>query len=112
MEFEDTPIRQFGTRYNLVLNCDREMIMFAGLFCFTIVFVSVMILFIPTIIVGIVLWFALLFILQRLAKYDPLIRFAYMRHIKYKKYYPAYSSPFKRYTKEYKSLTSRGGTIS
>lgn len=112
MSFEEIPIRQFGTRYNLFLGGDREMVMFAGLFCFAIIFVSVMILFVPTIIIGILLWFSLLFILQRLAKYDPLIRFAYMRHIKYQKYYPAYSSPIRRYTREYKGLAGRGGVFS
>lgn len=101
------PVHQFGTRHNFFLGADREATMFVGLICFMVIFISIVNLFIPTIIVGILLWFVMIFILRRLAKYDPMIRFVYFRHIKYQKYYPAHSSPFRRCTIEYKSLTAR-----
>lgn len=110
-KFDIYPVRQFGTRRNYFLGADRELAMIAGLLCFTIIFASITILFIPTIIGGIFLWFILIFILRRLAKFDPLFRFVYFRHIKYQRYYPAHSSAFRRCTHNYKNLSQRTKTF-
>lgn len=92
------PIHRFSTRYNLIFGCDRELIMFIGLIAFTLGFTSQNTV---SIIFGISLWVAGLFLLRMMAKADPLLRFTYLRHIRYKKYYPARSTPFRQNMREY-----------
>jgi len=47
---------------------------------------------------GITLWFCALFVLRLMAKADPKLRHVYLRHRRYKPYYPARSTPFRRNT--------------
>jgi type IV secretion system protein VirB3 len=55
---------------------------------------------------GIALWFGALFALRLMAKADPKLRHVYLRHRRYKPYYPARSTPFRDNTpsqgKQYK----------
>ena len=44
---------------------------------------------------GLALWFAALFVLRLMAKADPKLRHVYLRHRRYKGYYPARSTPFR-----------------
>lgn len=44
---------------------------------------------------GLSLWFGTLFVCRLMAKADPLLRLVYLRHLRYKKYYPARSTPFR-----------------
>jgi len=71
---------------------DRELIMFAGLCAFALIFNSQDI---RAAAIGLVIWFASLFSCRRMAKSDPLMRQVYFRSLKYKKYYPARATPFR-----------------
>ena len=55
---------------------------------------------------GVLLWIVALYLLRLMAKSDPKMRAVYMRHRKYKTYYPARSTPFRENTpqqgKQYK----------
>ena len=44
---------------------------------------------------GLALWFAALFVLRLMAKADPKLRHVYLRHRRYRGYYPARSTPFR-----------------
>jgi hypothetical protein len=52
------------------------------------------------------LWFGALFAFRLMAKADPKMRHVYLRHRRYKAYYPARSTPFRENTtsqgKQYK----------
>lgn len=75
----------------LFLGCDRKVILFIGLVCAAMVFQMFQW---TAFFFGVGLWVFSLFILQRVAKADPLMRQVYLRHIKYQKYYAPTSTPF------------------
>lgn len=86
------PIRRSGNRENLFLGCDRELIMVTALITFTLIFATQNI---WAMVVGGALWFLALKILRKMAKADPKMRDVYMRHRRYKRFYPAHSTPFR-----------------
>lgn len=92
MPLRTIPIRRAGNRENLFMGGDRELVMFSGLCAFALIFAAQEL---RATIVGLCLWFAALFIFRLLAKSDPKMRFVYLRHRKYKPYYPARSTPFR-----------------
>ncbi len=92
------PIRRVGARDNLFLGGDRELVMVAGLLSVTLI--------IPSqswygAIAGFGLWFFAIYFLRKMAKADSKIRYVYLRHIKYKKYYAAHSKPYRENRREY-----------
>ncbi len=97
MALRTIPIRRSGNRHNLFMGGDREMVMFAGLMAFALIFSAQE--FRATI-VGLTLWFLGLFIFRLMAKSDPLLRHVYIKYLKYKRYYPATSTPFRENTRE------------
>lgn len=87
------PIRRVVNRPNLFFGGDRELVQVSMLF--SIVLVIVVQNFYSALI-GIIFWFFSLYILRRLAKFDPLLRSIGLRAItKYKKYYPPRATPFR-----------------
>lgn len=74
------------------MGCDRELVMFAGLLAGALIFSAQEL---RATFFGIVLWFGALFVLRLMAKADPKLRHIYMRHRRYKDYYPAHSTPFR-----------------
>jgi type IV secretion system protein TrbD len=92
------PIRRAANRENLFLDCDRELIMMSGLCSFALIFSAQD--FIATVF-GIALWIFSLFVLRIMAKADPKMRPVYLRHRKYKKYYPAHSTPYRNNARNY-----------
>lgn len=86
------PIRRAGNRDNLWMGGDRELVMFSGLLAFALIFSA---LELKAFIAGLVLWFGSLYVFRLMAKADPKMRFVYLRHRKYKSYYPARSTPFR-----------------
>ena len=86
------PMRRAGNRHNLFMGGDRELVMFSGLLAFALI-VSAQEM--RATILGLVLWFASLFLLRLMAKSDPKMRFVYLRHRRYKPYYSARSTPFR-----------------
>ncbi len=93
------PIHRFGVRHNLFMGGDRELTMVAGLLAFTLVFAAMNVI---AAIFGLLLWSMSLMLFRWMAKADPMMRFVYLRHLRYKKYYPPRSTPFRENVREYK----------
>ena len=91
MALRTIPIRRAGNRENLFMGGDRELVMFTGLLAGALVFTAQELF---ATIFGIVLWFGSLFAFRQMAKNDPKLRHVYLRHRRYKSYYPARSTPF------------------
>lgn len=96
MALRKIPIRRAGIRENLFMGGDREVVMFAGLLAFALVFNAQEL---RATVVGLLLWFSALFACRRLAKSDPKMRHVYIRHRRYRPYYPARSTPFRENTR-------------
>ena len=92
MALRTIPIRRAGNRQNLFMGGDRELVMFSGLMAFALIFSAQEL---RATVVGLLLWFGALYLCRLMAKSDPKLRFVYMRHRKYKAYYPARSTPFR-----------------
>jgi len=92
MALRKIPIRRAGTRDNLLLGGDRELVMFSGLLAFALVFSAQEL---RAAVVGMLLWFGSLYLFRLMAKSDPKLRFVYLRHRRYQTYYPARSTPFR-----------------
>ena len=71
---------------------DRELVMFAGLLAAALIFSAQEL---RATIFGVVLWFGALFVCRLMAKADPKMRPVYLRHRRYKEYYPARSTPYR-----------------
>ena len=84
-------IHQSCNRHNLLLGCDRELVLFAALLAAMLIFSLV------TwwgIVAGVVFWLAGVAVLSRMGKADPMLRQVYIRHVKYRPFYPAKSGLF------------------
>lgn len=92
MSLRTIPIRRAGNRHNLFMGGDRELVMMSMLLAFALIFAAQEL---RATVVGLILWFTALYLLRLMAKSDPLMRKVYLRHRKYKKYYPARSTPFR-----------------
>jgi type IV secretory pathway TrbD component len=103
MALRTIPIRRAGNRHSLFMGGDREMVMFSGLLAGALIFSAQEW---KATIFGLFLWFTSLYLLRLMAKSDPKMRPVYMRHRRYKGYYPARSTPFRENTtaqgKQYK----------
>ena len=99
MALRTVPIRRSGNRPNLFMGGDRELVMFSGVLAFALVFSAQEL---KASIMGVALWVVSLFLLRLMAKADPMMRFVYWRHRRYKNFYPARSTPFRINLKEYR----------
>lgn len=93
MSLRAIPIRRAGNRTNLWMGGDRELVMFSGLLAFALIFSAQEL---RATVIGLLLWFAALYIFRTMAKADPKLRFVYLRHRRYKAYYPPRSTPFRQ----------------
>jgi type IV secretion system protein VirB3 len=78
---------------------DREMVMFSELLAFALIFSAQEL---RATVMGLGLWTLALFLLRLMAKADPMMRFVYLRHRRYRDYYPARSTPYRVNLKEYR----------
>ena len=85
------PIFQAIVRPNMFWGCDREMVLMWLCLCAALVF-SLATLW--SVVVGVGLWLLGVAVLHRMGKIDPLLRQTYLRHIRYRSYYPAKSGPY------------------
>ena len=92
MALRTIPIRRAGNRQNLFMGGDRELVMFSGLMAFALIFSAQEL---RATVVGLLLWFGALYLCRLMAKADPRLRHVYLRHRRYKPYYPARSTPFR-----------------
>ena len=95
MALRTIPIHRAGNRPNLFMGGDRELVMFTGLVAGALVFSAQEV---KATVFGVLLWIVALYLLRLMAKSDPKMRAVYMRHRKYKTYYPARSTPFRENT--------------
>lgn len=82
------------SRPNLVMGADRELLLLTGLAAAILIFV---VLTVYSAVVGIAVWIVIAGVLRMMAKADPLMRKVYIRHISYRPYYKATTSPWRRY---------------
>lgn len=82
------------SRPNLLMGADRELLLLTGLAAVILIFV---VLTVYSAIVGIAVWIVIAGMLRIMAKADPLMRKVYIRHISYRPYYKATTSPWRRY---------------
>ncbi len=92
MALRTIPIRRAGNRHNLFMGGDRELVMFTGLMAVALIFSAQEV---RASVVGLLLWFGALFMFRLMAKSDPKMRQVYLRQRRYKRYYPARSTPFR-----------------
>ncbi|WP_458218852.1 conjugal transfer protein TrbD [Paracidovorax citrulli] len=89
-ELTKVEIHASGTRVLTFLGGDRTMVLGGGALALYLVFVMTLryglIFGVP---IGIVFWGVWIALLRRMTKHDPQIREVYMRHRKYKAFYPA-----------------------
>jgi type IV secretory pathway TrbD component len=97
MQSADRPrevvIHQSANRPNQILGGDRELVLVAALIAVSLAF-SLATWWGIGVSVG--FWIAAMAILQRMGKSDPMLRQIYMRHIRYRAFYPAKSGLFSR----------------
>ena len=97
MQSADRPrevvIHQSANRPNQILGGDRELVLVAALIAGSLAF-SLATWWGIGVSVG--FWIAAMAILQRMGKSDPMLRQIYMRHIRYRAFYPAKSGFFSR----------------
>jgi len=80
------PIHRALNRPTLLLGADRELVMGAGLLAGILVFS------VGTwwgVVMGVAFWLVAVYALSRMGKADPLMRSVFIRHQKYRSYYPA-----------------------
>lgn len=92
MALRKIPIRRAGNRHNLFMGGDRELVMFSGLLAAILIFAAQdwMAFFL-----GMGMWFSSLWMLRKMGKADPLMRFVYLRNRRYKPFYPPRATPFR-----------------
>ena len=81
-------IHQSCNRPNLLLGCDRELLLLCGMLSAILIFALVTWWGVA---VGITLWVIAVAVLSRMGKADPLMRAVYIRHVRYRPFYFAKS---------------------
>ena len=81
-------IHQSCNRPNLLLGCDRELLLLCGMLSAMLIFALVTWWGVA---VGITLWVMSVAALSRMGKADPLMRAIYVRHVRYRPFYFAKS---------------------
>ncbi len=79
-------VHQSANRPHLLLGGDRELVLFAALMSAMLIFALV------TwwgIVAGIALWVGSVAALSRMGRFDPMLRQVYVRHVRYRTFYPA-----------------------
>ncbi|MDK4742621.1 conjugal transfer protein TrbD [Rhizobium sp. CNPSo 3464] len=82
------------SRPNLLIGADRELVLLTALAAIILIFV---VLTWYAALFGIAIWLIAVATLRMMAKADPLMRRVYVRHISYKAFYRATSSPWRRF---------------
>lgn len=86
-------IHQSANRPNQILGGDRELVLLAILVSVSLAF-SLATLW--GVVIAVVFWIGAVAVLQRMGKADPMLRQVYMRHIEYRRFYPAKGGLFSR----------------
>ena len=82
----ETAIHQSANRPVQLLGSDRELVLASALIAITVGFC------LATwwgVFLGVGFWIAAVVVLRRMGKADPLLRHVYLRHVRYRPFYPA-----------------------
>lgn len=90
-QLRQIPIYRALSRPEMIMGCEREPILVAGLMVAVLVFVASTLF---SAMIGLLLWIVCFALFRKMAKADPHMSKLYLRHIKYKPYYQAKSTPF------------------
>ncbi|MCS6758540.1 MAG: conjugal transfer protein TrbD [Candidatus Devosia euplotis] len=82
------------SRPNMLFGADRELVLVTGLAAVILIFV---VLTPVSVVLGLVMWIAVVGLLHMMGKADPLMRKAYLRHIRYHQVYRPTASPWCKY---------------
>lgn len=82
------------SRPNLLMGADRELVLLTGLAAVILIFV---VLTLYSALFGVAVWTVIVGLLRMMAKSDPMMRQVYIRHISYRPYYKATTSPWRRF---------------
>ena len=85
------PVYRALIRPDLMLGCERELFLAVGLLTVILVVVALDLI---AAIAGVCLWSGAVVGLRAMAKADPVLSKVYVRHIKYRNFYPAHATPF------------------
>lgn len=93
MSLRRTPFYRVLWRGNLFLGGERELVLMV-----TVIAIALPVngMNIPSVIVGALLWALAMPALRWMAKMDPQFSHVYRRHIKYRRFYPARSRPYRK----------------
>ena len=89
-----SPVHRALSRPNLLMGADRELVLLTALAAIILIFV---VLTWYAALFGIAIWMIAVAALRMMAKADPLMRRVYIRHISYKAFYRATSSPWRNF---------------
>ena len=89
-----SPVHRALSRPNLLMGADRELVLLTALAAIILIFV---VLTWYAALFGLAIWLIALAALRMMAKADPLMRRVYIRHISYKAFYRATSSPWRKF---------------
>ncbi len=89
-----SPVHRALSRPNLLMGADRELVLLTALAAIILIFV---VLTWYAALFGLAIWLIALAALRVMAKADPLMRRVYIRHISYKAFYRATSSPWRKF---------------
>ncbi|BCH19497.1 conjugal transfer protein TrbD [Mesorhizobium sp. L-2-11] len=82
------------SRPNQLMGADRELVLLTGLASVILIFV---VLTWYAALFGAAIWLVAVAALRMMAKSDPMMRQVYIRHISYRAYYRATSTPWRRF---------------
>lgn len=88
-ELQRIPIHRSLNRPNLLAGCERELILVSGMIAGTLVVVAMAWV---TALVGVLFWLGIVTVLRQMAKADPMMSKVYLRHIRYKAFYPTHAT--------------------
>lgn len=91
-ELRKTTINRSLHRPNLIAGGERIPVLLVGLVTFALI---AAIKTLPSILIGIALWFVAMYFLRRMAKFDPYASEIYRRQLKQQKIYQPKSRPFR-----------------
>ena len=89
-EQQKTPLHRAMVRPNLMAGCERELLLSTGLMAALLIVVAFNW---AAAIVGVLVWTLGVAGLRAMAKADPMMSKVYVRHVRYRGYYPARSCP-------------------
>jgi type IV secretion system protein TrbD len=96
-KLRQTPVWHALHRPNLVFGCDRELVLSSGLVIVAMIWAALSGGLVLVAILSGALWMRIVSYLRLMAKADPRMRGVYLRHRRYRAYYPARSTPFCRH---------------